>query len=203
MDLDIKLPDTQRRAQHADWRTVADITADAFAEDPANLYVFGNPRAIRSMMRVVAREVYVPAGYSFIHGELGATMWFPPGAAMRFGPLALLAFVLGVWRHGSKGAIRRAMVLSKQMAEHHPKEPHLYLFTIGTVSSARGQGIGKALLAPVLAACDAADVPVYLENSNPKNTGFYRAHGFDTITTFCIGGDGPVIEPMWRTPDPA
>ena len=56
-------------------------------------------------------------------------------------------------------------------------------------------------LAPVLAACDASGLPVYLENSNPANSGFYAAHGFERMGIFNIDGDNtPVMEPMWREP---
>lgn len=200
LDIDISLPEGQRRADRADWRTVGDITAAAFAEDPVNRYVFGNARAIQSCMRILGREIYVPAGYSFLHGQQGATMWLPPGETLNFGGLAQLTFAIAMARFASKGAMKRAMGLSAQMAEHHPSAPHFYLFTIGAVPEARGQGLGKALLAPVLAACDRDRVPVYLENSNPANGGFYRAHGFETVATFNVGGDGPVMEPMWREP---
>ena len=202
LEIDISLPDGQRRAGSADWRIVGDITAAAFAEDPVNRYVFGNARAIRSCMRILAREVYVPLGHSFLHGRKGATMWLPPGKTPGFGGLAQLKFAVAMARFAVKGALKRAMGLSAQMAEHHPKAPHVYLFTIGAIPAARGQGVGKALLAPVLAACDRDRIPVYLENSNPANGGFYRAHGFETVATFHVGGDGPVMEPMWREPAP-
>lgn len=200
LEIEISLPDGQRRAASSDWRIIGDITAAAFAEDPVNRHVFGNARAIQSCMHILAREVYVPLGYSFLHGRQGATMWLPPGETPGFGGLAQLKFAIAMARFATKGALKRAMGLSAQMAEHHPKAPHFYLFTIGAIREARGQGVGKALLAPVLAACDHHRVPVYLENSNLANGGFYRAHGFETVATFRVGGDGPVMEPMWREP---
>lgn len=199
---EISLPEGQRRAGPNDWRALGDITASAFADDPVNLHVFGKPRAIQSCMRILARSIYVPVGYSFLQGEDGATMWLPPGASPGFGGLAQLTFALAMARFGSRGAMQRAMALSAQMAEHHPDAPHMYLFTIGAAPEARGKGVGKRLLAPVLAACDRDGIPVYLENSNPANSGFYRAHGFETLTTFQVGGDGPIMEPMWREPVP-
>ena len=64
-----------RRAEQKDWRTLADITAEAFANDPVNSYVFGKPASIRSMYRVMAREMYLPHGVSYVHPSGGATMW--------------------------------------------------------------------------------------------------------------------------------
>ncbi|MEO0714891.1 MAG: GNAT family N-acetyltransferase, partial [Pseudomonadota bacterium] len=143
----IDLPPEQRQANRWDWKAVGDITAEAFAEDPVNLHVFGSVRAIKTTMRIMARDVYLKHGLCFLHGEHGATMWVGPGDSAPFSGLAMLKFAAGM-----------------------------------AVYASRGKGVGKALLAPVLAACDRDGVPVYLENSNPANAGFYRAHGFETIT---------------------
>lgn len=189
------------RAGQADWQRVADITAEAFAEDPVNNWVFGKFQSIRSMFRVMAREMYLPAGLSYLHPDGGATMWMPPGVQSAPSSFGMLKFALGQMLHGTPGAIQRGLTLSEKMQDWHPKDPHMYLFTIGTTAQARGKGVGKGLLTPVLAACDAAGVPVYLENSNPANSGFYGAYGFERMGVFEIGGEGtPVMEPMWREP---
>ena len=197
----IDLADSNLRiAQPDDWRLLGDITGEAFRDDPINQWVFGKPASIRSMFTTLAREVYVRQGHCYLAGDKGATMWLPPGVEAEPSQVALLKFVLGQLLHGTPTAIGRGMALSEKMAEWHPREPHMYLFSIGTRDSARGKGVGKALLAPVLAACDRESVPVYLENSNPANSGFYAAHGFDRMGVFAVGDDGPVMEPMWREP---
>ncbi len=198
--MEIDLAGTQLwRAQPAAWETVADITAEAFSEDPVNRYVFGSARSIKSAFRVLIREIYMKQGLCYLHGRGGATAWLEPGVAPSFSRWSMMQFALGQARFGGKDSVKRATRLGELMAEHHPSEPHMYLFTIGTSKIARGQGVGKELLAPVLAACDAAGVPVYLENSNPANTGFYGAHGFERMGLFEVGEGGPVMEPMWRS----
>ena len=128
-------------------------------------------------------------------------MWMPPGVDAAPSNFGLLKFALGQIRHGTPSAIRRGMALSQLMQDWHPKDPHMYLFTIGTTQEARGKGVGKGLLAPVLEACDAASLPIYLENSNPANSGFYAAHQFERMGIFNIDGEeSPVMEPMWREP---
>lgn len=196
----IDLPDNMRRARRQDWRQLANITAEAFAEDPINRWVFGPPRSIKSAFRVMARDVYLKQGICHLAGDSAATMWLAPQQRADFSALTQTKFALGQALFGAKGAMKRAMSLGALMAQHHPSEPHMYLFTIGTRRAARGKGFGKALLSPVLAACDRAGVPVYLENSNPPNHGFYRAHGFETVTKFPVGEGGPIMEPMWREP---
>lgn len=127
-------------------------------------------------------------------------MWIMHDMQVNMGPWELLNFALGLARYGDKGALDRAKAAGQTMAEKHPKEPHIYLFTIGTRLSARGQGIGRALLAPVLSACDRDGVPCYLENSNPDNHGFYRANGFERMEIFPCAEGGPPMEAMWRVP---
>lgn len=189
-----------RQATQSDWKKVADITAEGFAEDPVNRYVFGNPRAILSGMRVMARDIYLKRGFSHLHGDSGSTLWLPPGVDGEFSTLTLLKFALGQIQHGRKGALQRGQELGARMTEHHPKDPHYYLFAITTREAARGKGVGKALLDPVLAHADREGLPVYLENSNPANTGFYTSRGFKRVTLFEVGDGGPVMEPMWRVP---
>ncbi len=198
----LDLTGTQLRpATTRDWLTLADITAEAFANDPVNNYVFGKQASIRSMYRVMAREMYVPSGLCHLHASGGATMWMPPGVEAAPSEFGLMKFALGQLRHGTFGAIKRGLALSELMQAWHPKDPHFYLFAIGTTLQARGKGVGKDLLRPVLAACDTAKMPVYLENSNPNNTGFYASHGFERMGLFNVGeDDSPLMEPMWREP---
>lgn len=189
-----------RRADVKEWRRLGELTGEAFADDPVNRWIFAKPRAITAMFTILAREVYGRHGHCYFAGDDGATMWLPPGTEPTLSPLTQLKFALSQLRHGTPGAIKRGIGVAERMEEWHPKEPHMYLFSIGTRKAARGKGVGKALLAPVLAACDAAGIPAYLENSNPDNTGFYGAHGFERMGLFEVGEGGPVMEPMWREP---
>jgi len=200
---EIRLPEGMRAAGAGDWRQLADITADAFRDDPVNRWLFGEPRSIVSAFRVLARDIYSKRGICHLAGDGGATMWldYSTGAAdAEMSLLAQLSFGIGQLRHGSKGSMSRAMKAGELMARYHPKEPHLYLFTIGTRSSARGTGLGKALFAPVLEACDRNGVACYLENSNPVNHSYYALHGFETREIFACGEGGPPLEAMWRKP---
>lgn len=125
-------------------------------------------------------------------------MWAHSEADQSLSSLAQLALGLGLRRHGTPGTLARAMKAGEIMEKHHPKEPHMYLFTIGVVPAARGKGLGHALLTPMLKACDREGVPCYLENSNPANFGFYSAHGFEHMKHFAAGEGGPPLQAMWR-----
>ena len=194
------LPDTIRPATRADWRQLGDITAEAFAEDPFNLWIFGKARALRPLFRIMARDIYLKNGFCHMAGDGGATMWGTHESNLRFPPLSMISLILAQMMYGSKGAMKRGMAAGEAMAAHHPEEPHLYLFTVGTRKAARGKGIGKALLSPVLAAADRDGLPVYLENTNPVNDGFYRSLGFEKRGEFHVDETAPIVTTMWRTP---
>ncbi len=196
----ITLPDGMRAASRRDWRQLGAITAEAFAEDPVNLWIFGNTGPMADVFGALARSVYLKRGFCHVSGDEGATMWSHSSANREPGALAMLGLVSASMRKGTKGAAKRGMTAAETMAREHPSAPHLYLFTIGTRKAARGKGLGKRLLAPVLAAADRDGLPCYLENSNPANTGFYRAHGFERMKVLAAGPGGPPLEAMWREP---
>ncbi len=197
----IDLPDGMHKADRSEWRDIAEITAEAFSEDPVMTWMMGTHRGLKSVFRTLAREAYVPRGVSHIIPGKGATMWEPWGVDVKPTNLQLLMFAIGQTLYGSKGAVQRGIKSAEVMAQHHPKERHWYLLTVGTTKAARGQGIGKTLLRPVLEACDREGMPVYLENSNRDNSGFYRAHGFERCgDPFELAPGSPCMEPMWREP---
>lgn len=199
-----------RRALPHEWQQLGEITADAFVADPVVNWLCGTPAGIQSMFTTLARAIYLGHGNCYFAGDDGAAMWLPPGAEAAPAnqgffayALGMLRFAAGQLRHGSSGAIRRGLALAELMEQKHPKTPHVYLFSIASRQRARGKGVGKALFAPMLAHCDREGIPVYLENSNPDNGGFYRAHGFERLDLFEVAKGGPVLEPMWRAPRPA
>jgi GNAT superfamily N-acetyltransferase len=56
--------------------------------------------------------------------------------------------------------------------------PHYYLWGLAVEPRRKHQGIGSALLEPVLAKADAEQMPVYLETHDEKNVAYYLKRGF-------------------------
>jgi GNAT superfamily N-acetyltransferase len=198
--LDIRLGEGQRLAQRADYRQVGGIIAEAFLEDPVSLWIFGTPDPMPTVFSALARSVYLPRGICHLTGDSATTMWSHSSADRELPFLPTLALVASILGKGSKGAARRGLKASAIMQREHPKTPHMYLFAIGTRKAARGKGFGHGIIAPMLAAADRAGLPCYLENSNPANTGFYNAHGFEHVKYFEPGPGGPPLQAMWREP---
>ncbi len=198
--LDITLPDGLRQAEQQDWRLIGDILAEAFCNDPVASWILGTPKAMPSVFSRFAKGVYLPHGICHLANDEAATMWLLSGAEKEppFSDFMLMA--LDMIRYGGFGALQRGTAAGKEMARHTPKEPHLYLYMIGVRESGRGKGLGRKLMAPVLEACDRAGLPAYLENSNPRNHGFYAAQGFERLEIFEPGPGAPPLEAMWRVP---
>ena len=198
---EIELGSQLQRAGPKDSTRLGEITADAFRNDPFNLWLFRCFAGINALFHAQARRVYVPRGFSYRLGDEGACMWMLPGGDASFG-LRDYAVIAGkTLVHSGPRAVVRAIRTGNAMDQVHPHFPHAYLFSIGVRPSAQGKGLGRKLIAPVLAACDREGLPAYLENSNPANHGFYSACGFE------ISGDplhpepgSPPLVPMLRQP---
>ncbi len=74
--------------------------------------------------------------------------------------------------------------------------PHWYLWALGVAPERQGQGIGGALLAPILARADAEGLPCYLETQTEANVAFYARRGFEVLAADELPGQ-PVSVPMW------
>ena len=73
--LDVRLPDGTRLAQRSDYRQVGGIIAEAFSEDPVNLWIFGNPDPMPTVFSALARSVYLARGTCHLTGDSAASMW--------------------------------------------------------------------------------------------------------------------------------
>ncbi len=198
MKIDLPSDSGLQIARQSDWRKLGEITGEAFAQDPVMSWIMPDTAAITSTFLTLAKHVYLPRGQCYLLDNQGAAMWLGPGQKkdLPLLPTAMLA-ASTIARSGTK-PIRRALAVDAEMIRRKPKEPHMYLFSIGVLKSARGKGLGGKLVKPMLAACDAAGLPAYLENSNPANHGFYTAHGFKRLEIFEAIKGAPPLEAMWR-----
>lgn len=170
---------------------LAAITADAFRDDPFNNWMFKNQHYKHQMFAALARYVYAPRGFCQIYEENGigqaATMWMMPGGNMKEPFLGLLSLMKAFALDDGIAGMKRGLATGKAMEAEHPTVPHVYLFTVGVKGSARGRGLGRQMIEPVLRACDHTGTMAYLENSNPANERVYNSLGFEHVA---------MIEPM-------
>lgn len=201
---DIAPTDGIRTVGREDAPLLAEITADAFRNDPFNSWLFSDHKAMHRTFGVLARHIYGPNGFCQIlsdgEKDLAATMWMLPGGNMNMPLSGVSALYASLFFNGGFSALMRGKAAGEAMELHHPKERHAYLFTVGVCADGRGRGLGRQMLVPVLEACDRTGTMVYLENSNPDNRRFYNSLGFERIELFGATPESPPLEAMRREP---
>ena len=179
-----------------DLDTILDILADAFAEDPVMKWVTPKPSYRRYAFELTVPSC-LPHGLTYVARDgSGAASWLPPGEPLD-SPVSPGVFWKGLTEYG-RGSLLLGLATLVQTQKRHPEEPHYYLFTIGTRRSARGRGVGGALMRAVLDKCDAERMPAYLESSNIANLPFYRRHGFEVVDELKLVMGGPTLWLMSR-----
>lgn len=194
---------TPQIAQMKDLNAVAATLVSAFANDPVQSWWLredaGKAAALTRVHTFLAAQD-IPKGHVFFTpGGHAAAQWQPPGPPeppMSFWQqMALLPRLI---QNAGFNKIGRIVKLIEMMEAHHPKEPHYYLFMLGVRQDSQGAGLGSTLLTACLDRVDAAGMPAYLENSNPKNTRLYERHGFVVRGEGRARPDAPPLQFMWR-----
>jgi len=170
---------------------LADITADAFRHDPFVNWMLKSQKHVLQMYTTLAKHVYASRGFCQIYEENGvgqaATMWMMPEGSIKESLLGSLSLMKTFAMDDGFSGMKRGLFTGQAMEKQHPKEPHVYLFTVGVKGAARGRGLGRQMIEPILAACDESGTMAYLENSNPANERVYNSLGFEHVA---------MIEPM-------
>ena len=191
-----------RKAVRDDVPGLSRTLGRAFDDDPVMAWFLPDEerrrRHLPGFMSALTRHSTLPHGHVYTtDGWLGGALWNPPGTWQtslvgQFRLMPSMVRALG----GRFVTVAKAFTT---IEKHHPKEPHWYLLMLGTEPDKQGQGIGSALMAPVLETCDREGLPAYLESSKEKNIPFYSRHGFEVTGELTLP-DGPTMWPMWRNP---
>jgi ribosomal protein S18 acetylase RimI-like enzyme len=192
-----------RRAVAADIGPMAAQLAKTFWDDPVASHLMPNgsrrEAGLRAYFRTQMKADFMPFGGCYTtDGYAGSAIWAPPGKPMLTGLSGLLTMVPVLpYVVSNLGTTVRMLALVERT---HPRVPHWYLASLGTAVERQGQGVGTALMRPVLEHCDAEGMPAYLESSKERNVPFYRRHGFEVVEELRLPGDGPPLWTMWREP---
>jgi ribosomal protein S18 acetylase RimI-like enzyme len=190
------------KAAARDLASVADTLGRAFQADPVMTWLLPDPERRRSRLApffaTVMAEVHASHDLVFRTDDFsGGAVWDPPDG-WSVGLLAQARMAPSMVRLFGGGVLRLLSLLSL-IEKRHLREPHYYLAQLGTDPAHQGRGIGSALLAPMLARCDAEQMPAYLESSNLRNVPFYMRQGFETTGTIELK-NGPPLTLMRRPP---
>lgn len=186
---------TVRRATRSDVPALADVLARAFARDPFFGWLAGDApeRGQRTRDGWDALLRFASAGLRetwTTDDHAGAAIWIPPGrpASSVLDSLRLTPALarMTTWRR--LRAVSAALETLEDHRRRHVPGPHYYLAALGVEPDRQGEGIGSALLVPVLDAADAAGVEAYLETATARNVLLYERHGFDVVEELILPG---------------
>jgi GNAT superfamily N-acetyltransferase len=146
-------------------------------------------------LRIEAGEVWLAGSDGSPHGSVA--MWDPPGGL--YLPAAADRWA-GV--HAGFTAAERAGWALYDHALGVPQDagPHWYLGVLATDPGLQGTGLGRAAVAPMLAAADRARLPAYLETASETNVAIYRRLGFAVAREVDLPGGAPRCWLMRRDP---
>jgi GNAT superfamily N-acetyltransferase len=176
---------------------IAGMLGRAFFADPLYTYIYPDVDERRNRL---SYDFAFLARYGHRFGAIivtpegtGCAIWLPPAATaflperaaqirMPFPAPPLSDGARARWDHFT-GTIDRL---------HHQlmPDPHWYLLIIGVEAAYQGQGIGSAVLAPIVAQADQAGQPCYLETLQVKNLSFYKKNGFAVVREVDLPGAG-------------
>jgi GNAT superfamily N-acetyltransferase len=190
-----------RQARSRDVPTVSETLGRAFLADPVFNWIVPDEAQLRGTIagffRLFCKAVQP---YDEIHVAaqgIGAALWVPAGRPPVV-PEFEEAFTEEALALAAEYAPRLGSLM-EVMEQHHPTEPHQYLWFLGVNPLWQGRGIGSALLQPVLDRLDRKSTPAYLEATSPSNRRLYERHGFDVVGVIDEHGGAP-LWPMWREP---
>lgn len=191
-----------RRAAEGERPAVAATLATAFRDDPVFAWVHPDPveRADRTQFFFdLAVDVLAQHDDTWAAGAdvVAAALWVPHGSAPMSDDEGEAFGAALAQRAGDDAA--RLFTLMATMEQHHPAEPHEYLWFVGVRPDRQGCGLGSATMAPVLARADRAGHAAYLEATSARSKALYERHGFVAATPISVD-DSPPIWPMWREP---
>ena len=160
-------------ATEADRARVLDTIVAAFRADPAFLYFFPNQKLYDEQAPIFAGHLFdarVRHGTVWIiDGGASVSMWDPPAAI--------------AWKQAPLPPETLARLKAYEAAVHAtlPPTPYWYLGVLATHPDHAGRRLGRAAMAPGLAAASGAGLPAYLETTNPVNVEVYRRAGWDVV----------------------
>jgi GNAT superfamily N-acetyltransferase len=180
---------------------LARMLARAFLDDPVAMWACRPDRLRRGMLErfqaTRLRQMLVDEEIWTTTDLACAALWAPP---KRWRTTLLEDLAFGRCLLHPRLIARMPMIAGGLygMERQHPAEPlHWYLAVLGTDPSSQGQGLGSAVLGPVLERCDADGIGAYLESSKERNIDFYARHGFKVTRELRLPR-GPTMWAMWR-----
>jgi len=170
-----------RKITAEDIPVLVPLLAKSFAAQPLTRWMLGDDeRALRRGERVLKLDFENAFQYNLMFtttGLQGAALWHPPDRTQTAwqGVMWLLKLIqiVGISRN-----LPAQLESFWKLEKLFPRIPNYYLSMLAVAAPFQGQGIGSALLQPVLKICDARGIIAYTVTDMEPNVVFYQKQGF-------------------------
>ncbi|MFI5854323.1 GNAT family N-acetyltransferase [Streptomyces parvulus] len=193
-----------RTAGEGDRERVVRLLDEAFQDDPVSGWVFPGLEYRRAthhrLMAAFTDAVLAEGRVDLTEDGAACALWLPVPAETGAGAEPV-EDVPALVRRAVDPDNERVELIARLTEGIHPTgRAHEYLWMIGVAPERQGQGLGTALMAPVLERCDSEGTPAYLEASSARGRVLYERLGFRFTGEALQLPDGPLMWPMWREP---
>jgi ribosomal protein S18 acetylase RimI-like enzyme len=188
-----------------------EVLARAFVNDPLCVYTQPNRQArviqFTWLFTQLAQQAAMQGGvYVNTRSDRpdGIAVWMPPLAGESTAEAVWSEMDQMAQRFGSE-AYRRFTEAYRHFEHVHHQcmpGPHWYLALLGVSPWCQRQGMGGALLAPVLRRADQEGLPCYLETFVSNNVSFYEHRGFQVVEAGIEPQSQVAFWAMKREPQP-
>ncbi|WP_306356733.1 MULTISPECIES: GNAT family N-acetyltransferase [unclassified Nocardia] len=152
------------------------------------------------LTRLARYQLLFLTGIGLPHGRVWVTddhsavsVWLTPRT-----PLSVFADLAAEFEDISGSRADVVAMDGPVIEAHRPAEPVWGLAVVGVDPDRRGRGLGRAVIAPGLAAADAEGVRAFLETQDAANLPFYESLGFKVVGEARLPDDGPMHWAMLR-----
>ncbi|KUN27418.1 acetyltransferase [Streptomyces antibioticus] len=194
-----------RTADESDRDLVVRLLDTAFQDDPVSRWIFPGDEYFRAthhkLMAAFTDIVLADGRIDLTEDGTACALWLSVPAEEHAegegegddGPAQMRASI--------DPANERIEQIARLTEDIHPAgRAHEYLWMIGVSPDRQGEGLGTALIGPVLDRCDREGLPAYLEASNARSRALYERLGFALPDHPLDLPGGPRMWPMWREP---
>jgi GNAT superfamily N-acetyltransferase len=191
-----------RRAGSADVDEAAAVLAGAFADYAWTRWTVDaddHSARIYGLQRLVIERIALPYGEVWVAHDaaiVSAAIWMLPTSSVPPSVSEAAAAAQAELEGARHDASLRA---EAACAPIRPAAPHYYLGAVGTHADRQRQGLGSAVLAPIIDRAERENIAVFLETSDRGNVEFYERLGFRVAGEIDVPGGGPHVWGMTRT----
>lgn len=172
-------------------KKAAGLLATAFFEYPMFTFYFPDPqRRARDLPWYLRNVLNCAFRYGDVYTTLeiaGVIFTLPPGhTEISLWEYVQNGFLLTPLLLGLRNYVRSMdceRFVGRTQAQLMQGRPHFYLWGLAVDPARKSNGIGTALLQPVLEKAGTQKMPIYLETHDERNVRYYQRYGFNLIHT--------------------